>query len=163
MKAFVYQGPGKKFLEERPKPEIMAPTDAIVRVTKTTICGTDLHILKGDVARCKPGRILGHEGAGVIEQLGSAGTAFMPGDHVLISCIRHAENAFIAAGRFFKIVPPYRDNGNFFRQYLSRQLTRLLPGCGRRFLPYRAPCPRQEAVPRLCCRGRGSEPDRWKS
>jgi alcohol dehydrogenase len=87
MKALVYQGPGKKSLEERPKPEIAAPTDAIVRVTKTTICGTDLHILKGDVATCQPGRILGHEGVGVIDQVGPSVTAFKPGDHVLISCI----------------------------------------------------------------------------
>src|SRR5260221_11588183 len=67
MKALVYQGPGKKALEERPMPAISAPTDAIVRVAKTTICGTDLHILKGDVATCAPGRILGHEGVGTIE------------------------------------------------------------------------------------------------
>src|SRR5471032_2496287 len=87
MKALVYQGPGKKSLEDRPKPAITAPTDAIVKVSKTTICGTDLHILKGDVATCQPGRILGHEGVGIIEQVGSAVTAFKPGDHVLISCI----------------------------------------------------------------------------
>lgn len=87
MKALVYQGPGKKSLEERPKPTITAPTDAIVKVSKTTICGTDLHILKGDVASCQPGRILGHEGVGVIEQVGAAVSAFKQGDHVLISCI----------------------------------------------------------------------------
>ena len=87
MKALVYLGPGKKALEERPKPEIAAPTDAIVKVSKTTICGTDLHILKGDVATCKPGRILGHEGVGIIDQAGSTVTAFKPGDRVLISCI----------------------------------------------------------------------------
>src|ERR1035438_5251363 len=68
MKALVYQGPGKKALENRPKPEISASTDAIVKVTKTTICGTDLHILKGDVPTCKPGRILGHEGIGRSEE-----------------------------------------------------------------------------------------------
>jgi D-arabinose 1-dehydrogenase-like Zn-dependent alcohol dehydrogenase len=67
MKALVYQGPGKKALETKPVPVIVAPTDAIVKITKTTICGTDLHILKGDVASCKPGRILGHEGVGVVE------------------------------------------------------------------------------------------------
>ena len=67
MKALVYNGPGKKALEDRPKPVLVEPTDAIVRITKTTICGTDLHILKGDVATCPPGRILGHEGVGVIE------------------------------------------------------------------------------------------------
>ena len=87
MRALVYQGPGKKALEDRPKPEIAAPTDAIVKIVKTTICGTDLHILKGDVPTCQPGRILGHEGVGVIDKVGSAVTAFKPGDHVLISCI----------------------------------------------------------------------------
>ncbi|MFZ6712742.1 zinc-dependent alcohol dehydrogenase family protein [Undibacterium sp. TC9W] len=87
MKAFVYQGPGKKSLENRAKPEIMAPTDAIVRLSKTTICGTDLHILKGDVPSCQPGRILGHEGVGVIESTGAAVSNFKIGDHVLISCI----------------------------------------------------------------------------
>ena len=87
MKALVYLGPGKKALEERPVPEILAPTDAIVKITKTTICGTDLHILKGDVPSCQPGRILGHEGVGIIEKVGLAVTAFKPGDRVLISCI----------------------------------------------------------------------------
>ncbi|BBD80267.1 zinc-dependent alcohol dehydrogenase family protein [Aerosticca soli] len=87
MKALVYQGPGKKALEERPRPAIQTPSDAIVKVLKTTICGTDLHILKGDVPTCTPGRILGHEGVGVVEEVGAAVTAFKPGDHVLISCI----------------------------------------------------------------------------
>ena len=87
MKAFVYNGPGKKAVEERPKPEISAPTDAVVRLSKTTICGTDLHILKGDVPTCTPGRILGHEGVGVVDKVGNAVTAFKPGDRVIISCI----------------------------------------------------------------------------
>ena len=87
MKALVYLGPAKKALEERPKPDIAAPTDAIVKITKTTICGTDLHILKGDVPTCQPGRILGHEGVGIIDTVGPAVTAFKPGDRVLISCI----------------------------------------------------------------------------
>jgi alcohol dehydrogenase len=87
MKALVYQGPGKKELEDRPKPDITAPTDAIVKISKTTICGTDLHILKGDVPTCKPGRILGHEGVGIIDKVGAAVTSFKAGDHVLISCI----------------------------------------------------------------------------
>jgi alcohol dehydrogenase len=87
MRAFVYRGPGKKSLEVHSRPELGAPTDAIVRVTKTTICGTDLHILKGDVPSCEPGRILGHEGVGIIDAAGSAVTAFKPGDRVLISCI----------------------------------------------------------------------------
>ncbi len=87
MKALVYLGPGKKAVEDRPKPELQAPGDAIVKITKTTICGTDLHILKGDVATCAPGRILGHEGVGVIDSVGAGVTAFRPGDRVLISCV----------------------------------------------------------------------------
>jgi alcohol dehydrogenase len=87
MKALVYQGPGKKALESRPMPEIAEPTDAIVKIIKTTICGTDLHILKGDVPTCAPGRILGHEGIGVVEKTGPGVTEFRPGDRVLISCI----------------------------------------------------------------------------
>jgi alcohol dehydrogenase len=87
MKALVYHGPGKKGWEDHPKPEITAPTDAIVRITKTTICGTDLHILKGDLPSCEPGRILGHEGVGVIDSVGPAVTAFKAGDRVLISCV----------------------------------------------------------------------------
>jgi alcohol dehydrogenase len=87
MKALVYLGSAKKALQERPKPAIAAPTDAIVRMLRTTICGTDLHILKGDVPSCQPGRILGHEGVGIIDQVGSAVTAFKPADRVLISCI----------------------------------------------------------------------------
>ena len=87
MKALVYLGPTKKELEDRPKPNISAPLDAIVRITRTTICGTDLHILKGDVPTCHPGRILGHEGVGIVDKVGSGVTAFKPGDRVLISCI----------------------------------------------------------------------------
>lgn len=87
MKAFVYGGPGKKALKDRPRPEIENPGDAIVKIVKTTICGTDLHILKGDVATCEPGRILGHEGVGVIETVGAGVTTFKAGDRVLISCI----------------------------------------------------------------------------
>ena len=87
MKALVYRGPGDKALEERPMPVLAAPTDAIVKISKTTICGTDLHILKGDVATCAPGRILGHEGVGVVSEVGAGVTMFAKGDHVLISCI----------------------------------------------------------------------------
>ncbi|AMG74157.1 zinc-dependent alcohol dehydrogenase family protein [Sphingopyxis granuli] len=87
MKALVYHGPGTKSLDEVERPAIAAPGDALVRITHTTICGTDLHILKGDVPTCVPGRILGHEGVGVIEEIGSAVTAFKVGDSVLISCI----------------------------------------------------------------------------
>ena len=87
MLALVYQGPNQKKLDDRAKPAVQAPGDAIVRITKTTICGTDLHILKGDVATCKPGTVLGHEGVGIVESVGAGVTAFKTGDRVLISCI----------------------------------------------------------------------------
>ncbi len=87
MKALVYHGPGKKSWDEKPKPTITEATDAIVKIYKTTICGTDLHILKGDVPEVTDGRILGHEGVGIIEEVGTAVTNFKKGDRVLISCI----------------------------------------------------------------------------
>jgi alcohol dehydrogenase len=87
MQALVYQGPGKFALEEKSKPAIQVATDAIVRVTKTTICGTDLHILKGDLPAVTAGRILGHEGVGVVDQVGAGVSSFKDGDHVLISCV----------------------------------------------------------------------------
>jgi alcohol dehydrogenase len=87
MKALVYHGPGNKSWEEKPKPVIKETTDAIVKILKTTICGTDLHILKGDVPEVTDGRILGHEGVGVIEEIGNSVTSFKKGDHVIISCI----------------------------------------------------------------------------
>jgi alcohol dehydrogenase len=87
MKALVYQGPGKMSWEEKPKPSIVDPTDAVVRILKTTICGTDLHIFKGDVPTVTTGRIIGHEGIGIVETVGSAVTEFKPGDRVIISCI----------------------------------------------------------------------------
>ena len=80
-------GAGKESAGGARKPDIKAPTDAIVRVTKTTICGTDLHILKGDVPSCQPGRVLCHEGVGVVDNVGSFVTTFKPSDRVLISCI----------------------------------------------------------------------------
>ena len=88
MKALVYGGPGVKSWTEVPDPEIKNPTDVIVRVDTTTICGTDLHILKGDVPAVKIGRILGHEGVGHITAIGSAVTSLRIGDRVLISCIK---------------------------------------------------------------------------
>jgi len=87
MKGLVYDGPGEKKWINVPKPGIKVPTDAVVKVLKTTICGTDLHILKGDVPAVTKGRILGHEGVGIIEETGSAVHNFKKGDHVLISCI----------------------------------------------------------------------------
>ena len=87
MKALTYQGPGEKSWAEVPTPVVDKPTDAIIRILHTTICGTDLHILKGDVPEVAKGTVLGHEGVGVVEAVGSAVRNFKPGDHVLISCI----------------------------------------------------------------------------
>jgi alcohol dehydrogenase len=87
MKALVYRGPGKKEWTDVPKPAIEKPTDAIIKIVKTTICGSDLHILKGDVPAVTDGRILGHEGVGIIEEIGSGVQNFKVGDKVLISCI----------------------------------------------------------------------------
>ncbi len=87
MKALVYHGPGEKAWETVPDPTIEAPTDVIVKITSSTICGTDLHILKGDVPTCKPGTILGHEAVGIITEKGSAVTTLEVGDRVLVSCI----------------------------------------------------------------------------
>ncbi|MDZ7658284.1 zinc-dependent alcohol dehydrogenase family protein [Fodinibius sp.] len=87
MKALVYHGPGNRTYEEKPKPEIQETTDAIVKITKTTICGTDLHIMKGDVPAVQDGTTLGHEGVGIIEEVGEGVSNFKKGDPVLISCI----------------------------------------------------------------------------
>jgi alcohol dehydrogenase len=87
MKALVYQGPGSISVEERPRPRVEQPNDGVVKMIKTTICGTDLHILKGDVPTCTPGRILGHEGIGVVDEAGSGVSQFKKGDRVIISCI----------------------------------------------------------------------------
>jgi alcohol dehydrogenase len=88
MKALVYGGPGIKEWKEVSNPTIQKPTDAIIKVETTTICGTDLHILKGDVPAVTSGRILGHEGVGTITELGSSVTNFKVGDRVIISCIK---------------------------------------------------------------------------
>lgn len=87
MRALVYHGPGMKAWEEVADPTLLADTDAIVRVDATTICGTDLHILKGDVAAVTDGRILGHEAVGTLEQVGAGVKNVKVGDRVLVSCI----------------------------------------------------------------------------
>ena len=87
MKALVYHGPGERAWEEVPDPKILEPTDAIVRIDASTICGTDLHILKGDVPEVTPGTILGHEAVGTVVEVGAAVTTVVPGDRVLVSCI----------------------------------------------------------------------------
>ena len=87
MKALVYHGPGQRSWEDVPDPVIVDPTDAIVRIDASTICGTDLHILKGDVPEVKPGTILGHEAVGTVVAVGGAVTTLAEGDRVLVSCI----------------------------------------------------------------------------
>jgi len=87
MKALVYHGPGKRALEDKSKPIVKEPTDAVVKITRTTICGTDIHIMKGDVPTVTDSRILGHEGVGVVEEVGASVSNFRTGDKVLISCI----------------------------------------------------------------------------
>jgi alcohol dehydrogenase len=87
MKALVYHGPGERSWEEVPDPGVLADTDVIVGVDAVTICGTDLHILKGDVPEVTPGTVLGHEAVGTVEEVGPAVRSFQPGDHVLVSCI----------------------------------------------------------------------------
>jgi alcohol dehydrogenase len=87
MKALVFHGPGSRSWETVPDPGIKAETDAIVRIDSATICGTDLHILKGDVPEVEPGTILGHESVGTIVETGSAVTTLKEGDRVLVSCI----------------------------------------------------------------------------
>ncbi|RZL74323.1 MAG: alcohol dehydrogenase, partial [Rhodococcus sp. (in: high G+C Gram-positive bacteria)] len=85
MKALIYHGPGRKAWEDVPDATIEKPTDVVVKIETTTICGTDLHILKGDVPAVQDGRILGHEGVGTITEVGSAVTSLQVGDRVIIS------------------------------------------------------------------------------
>jgi alcohol dehydrogenase len=101
MKALVYHGPGQRSWDEVPDPTIELPTDAIVRIDSATICGTDLHILKGDVPEVEPGTILGHEAVGTIAEVGSAVTTLVPGDRVLVSCITSCGRCrFCKEGRY---------------------------------------------------------------
>jgi alcohol dehydrogenase len=87
MKALVYHGPGEKSWDEKPDPQIQVPTDAVVRIDSSTICGTDLHILKGDVPEVVAGTVLGHEAVGTVVETGDAVTTLAEGDRVLVSCI----------------------------------------------------------------------------
>jgi len=87
MKALVYHGPGNKAWEDKPKATLQKNTDAVVRITTSTICGTDLHIMKGDLPAVTDGRILGHEGIGIVEEVGAGVTGFKKGDKVIISCV----------------------------------------------------------------------------
>src|ERR1700758_1534890 len=87
MRAVVFHGPGDKSLDEVPDPKLLDDTDVIVRIDAVTICGTDLHILKGDVPEVTPGRVLGHEAVGTVVEAGIGVKSVREGDHVLISCI----------------------------------------------------------------------------
>jgi alcohol dehydrogenase len=87
MKALVYHGPGAKAWEEHPNPTLLRDTDAIVQVDTTTICGTDLHILRGDVPTMAPGRVIGHEAVGTVTEIGTGVKTLSVGDRVLVSCV----------------------------------------------------------------------------
>ncbi|WP_279075676.1 zinc-dependent alcohol dehydrogenase family protein [Alloscardovia omnicolens] len=87
MKAATYVSAGVLELTEKEKPYVVKPTDAVVRMVKSTICGTDLHILGGDVPACKPGTTLGHEAIGIVEEVGDAVSNFKVGDKVIVSCV----------------------------------------------------------------------------
>ena len=101
MKALVYHGPGHKAWEDTADPVIIDDTDAIVRVDAVTICGTDLHILKGDVPAVTDGRILGHEAVGTVETVGAGVKTVAPGDRVLVSCVTACGACrFCREGRF---------------------------------------------------------------
>jgi alcohol dehydrogenase len=101
MRALVYHGPGQKAWEDVPNPEFTADTDAIIRVDSVTICGTDLHILKGDVPAVTDGRILGHEAVGTVEAVGSGVRTLQAGDRVLVSCVTSCGTCrFCREGRY---------------------------------------------------------------
>jgi alcohol dehydrogenase len=101
MKALVYHGPGLRSWDEKPDPTIQDPTDAVVRIDSATICGTDLHILKGDVPEVKPGTVLGHEAVGTVVEIGDAVTTLEPGDRVLVACITSCGRcSFCKEGRY---------------------------------------------------------------
>jgi alcohol dehydrogenase len=87
MKALIYHGPGAKAWEDVPRPQLTADTDAIIQVDTTTICGTDLHILKGDVPAMVDGRVIGHEAVGTVAEIGASVKLIKVGDRVLVSCV----------------------------------------------------------------------------
>jgi alcohol dehydrogenase len=101
MKALVYHGPGERGWDSVADPAIIDPTDIIVRIDTTTICGTDLHILKGDVPETTPGTILGHEAVGTVQEIGAGVTTVAPGDRVLMSCVTSCGRCrFCKEGRY---------------------------------------------------------------
>ena len=114
MKAATYVSAGNLQLLDQPKPVIKNPTDAIVRVLKTTICGTDLHILGGDVPACKEGTILGHEGIGIVEEVGDAVNNFKVGDKVIISCVTACNTCYYCK----RSLPSHCEDGGWILGHL---------------------------------------------
>ena len=101
MKALVFHGPGQRSWEEVPEPQIGEPEDAVVQVDAFTICGTDLHILRGDVPEVPPGTVLGHEAVGTVREVGPGVRTVRPGDRVLMSCISSCGRCrFCREGRY---------------------------------------------------------------
>jgi alcohol dehydrogenase len=101
MKALIYHGPGQRGWDTIDDPAILGPTDAIVRIDTSTICGTDLHILKGDVPETTPGTVLGHEAVGTVQEVGASVTTVAPGDRVLMSCVSSCGRCrFCKEGRY---------------------------------------------------------------
>ncbi len=145
MKALVYRGSGVKSVEERPKPLVQAADDAVVKLRKTTICGTDLHILKGDVPTCAPGRILGHEGVGVIDSVAApASPMFKPGDQVLISCITSCGKCEYCRRGMYSHCADWRlDSGQQDRWHPGR----VCPNSSRRHQPLPHPARRRLRMP----------------
>ena len=133
MRALVYHGPGQRAWEDRPTPTIQEPTDAIVRILQTTICGTDLHILKGDVPTCAPGRILGHEGVGVVDTSARASPRSSRSDHVadLVHQRRAASATYCRKGMYSHCTTRRLDP----RQHDRRHPGRARPHPSRRHQP----------------------------
>src|SRR6478752_49102 len=101
MKALVYHGPGQRGWDSVPDPTILDPTDIVARIDTSTICGTDLHILKGDVPETTPGTVLGHEAVGTVEEVGAGVSSVVPGDRVLMSCVSSCGRCrFCKEGRY---------------------------------------------------------------
>lgn len=111
MKALVYEGPGKKSWTDVPDPKIEQPTDVIVKMEATTICGTDLHILKGDVPSVQPGRVLGHEGIGRVVEVGSGVTQLSVGERVIVGCISPCGRCAYCKINVFSHCQSHGDNG----------------------------------------------------
>jgi alcohol dehydrogenase len=101
MKALVYHGPGQRGWDSVDDPTIIDPTDIVARIDTSTICGTDLHILKGDVPETTPGTVLGHEAVGTVEEVGAGVTSVVPGDRILMSCVSSCGRCrFCKEGRY---------------------------------------------------------------